>query len=182
MSSVLSRFRTCVLQLNLSKLSRQQALFSSPVSLTKQASGRAKIPASRSTAPVKLTPHEDLSYPELDRNMLELSRDGFTVVPDVFSPAQLQELKRDYALIHAKAEDIMRNTQARRRDMEENNSSIESQYWKVAATADTPEKLILQAGKGRYDLYKGFCTPEDGIFGTDSVVRPYVQNLVASLL
>ena len=123
--------------------------------------------------------NKDELYPGMNKNLRELEIDGFTIVPDVFTPEQLVQFRTDYAKVLQKAENIMNSVPAKKRDMEENDTSIESRYWKIREGAGepvdgkpSPERLILQAGKGRFDFYKGFCTSEDGIFGTESVHRP----------
>ncbi len=73
---------------------------------------------------------------------------------------------------------IIQNTPAKPRAMEENDTAVQSMYWK-------PDKdtLILQAGKGRYDFYKGFGGKDDGMFGTAAVLRnPRIHDIVKRLL
>ena len=74
----------------------------------------------------------------------------------------MKELKRDYLKIKDKAYDIIENVAPLPRVWEESGEITRSQYWK-----NDKGDLILQAGKGRYDFYKGFMT---GIFATDSVI------------
>lgn len=111
---------------------------------------------------------------ETKDNLAELERDGFTVVSDVFSTEEIKRMQRDYATIKARAEDIMHHTEARDRIWQENGEETRSKYWKKE------DALILQAGEGRFDLWRGF---KDGFFGSLSVLgNQKVENLISTLL
>ena len=157
---------------------------------------RTTCPRSSSSAAAAAVP--ELSQ-EQQRNLQELDSRGFTVVHDVFTPQQVQVLQQDYTQLLAKATAFMDSTPARVRAMEENDTQIESRYWKKAAAGgangsasanananaeqEDEEILILQAGKGRYDLYKGFGTAADGVFGSAAVLHnPVIGALVKRLL
>jgi hypothetical protein len=70
-------------------------------------------------------------------------------------------LKTNYAKVKTRAFDIMASTTPHDRVwVERSNVETRSRYWKC------PCSLILQAGEGRFDLYKGF---NDGIFSSPAV-------------
>ncbi len=126
---------------------------------------------------------------ESERNLRELEVKGFTVVHNVFTKEQIDQLRDDYQLLKKKAENIMESSPGKMRIMEENNQKIESRYWKQHQEQDTTSSkieepaLILQAGKGRYDLYKGFGGSDVGAFGTDMVLKnPVIGSLIEKLL
>ena len=110
----------------------------------------------------------------IQQNLDELDTKGYTVVKDIFTAEEVEALRADYATIKEKAFGIIANTPPLPRVWEESGEVTRSQYWR------TPSELILQAGAGRYDLYKGF---DQGIFGSDSVVHnPVVAKLMRAIL
>ena len=116
---------------------------------------------------------------ELKRNLIELETRGFTIVNNIFTAEEIETLKNDFTtLVYPKAMSIIDNTAAKPRGFEESDTAVTSLYWKP-----DPDTLILQAGKGRYDFYRGFGTVNDGLFGKDAVLRnPHIVNIVQRLL
>jgi hypothetical protein len=124
---------------------------------------------------------------DLKRNLVELEENGFTVVNNVFTNDELDAMQSDYIKLNEKAEKIRNETEAKIRYMEENDTAIESKYWKPDISnninGDDEEILILQAGVGRYDLYKGFGGIKDGIYGKDIIkYNPIITNIINKLL
>jgi len=110
----------------------------------------------------------------MSNNIEDLETQGFTVISTVFSAAELQQLLADYERVKAKALNLITNTKPKPRFFSENDQDNQSVYWK------TDKELILQAGKGRYDLYQGF---QDGIFATDLVLHnPIFEQLMTQLM
>lgn len=64
------------------------------------------------------------------------------------------------------------NTPAKPRVFEENGERNESEYWLCEKT----KALIMQAGVGRYDFYKGF---DHGSFsGNDITKNPFIDEIM----
>jgi ectoine hydroxylase-related dioxygenase (phytanoyl-CoA dioxygenase family) len=95
--------------------------------------------------------------PDFTANLQELNTRGYTVVPHVLSKAEQQQLLQAYQQAKNKALDIMAVQKPITRNFAENDTANQSVYWK-----DKPY-LILQAGKGRYDLYKGFIQAQNPV-------------------
>ncbi len=100
---------------------------------------------------------------DFERNLLELEERGFTIVKDVFSQEEIAQMQGDYEGIRDRALDMIENTQPKPRVWMENGKVTKSQYWKGEDGA-----IILQAGEGRYDLWKNF---QQGFFASKSVVQ-----------
>jgi len=112
----------------------------------------------------------------ISKNLIELELKGFTVVENVFSPNEINQLKLDYEIVKNHAYDIMKKSPSKPRVWVENNVKTESVYWR------TKNEMILQAGPGRYDLYKGFNL---GIFNSETVsdnkvIKPLIDKLLVS--
>merc|ERR1712217_164528 len=93
-----------------------------------------------------------------------------------FSESEIETMQADYKGIERSAKEMILNTAAQPRVWFENGVETTSQYWR------TPDgnSLILQAGKGRYDLWRGF---QQGFFASSSVVSNHkVERLVSKLL
>ena len=105
------------------------------------------------------------------RNLLDLELKGFTVVKDVFSNDEVSQLKNDYEIVKARAYEIMSTTAATPRVFFESNVETRSEYWK------TNSELILQAGKGRFDLFLGF---NKGSFASEFVTNNKVIGAIVS--
>jgi hypothetical protein len=69
-------------------------------------------------------------------------------------------LKDDFEHIKKKAFNLIDLTPAKPRVFEENGETSISKYWKQ------DDALIMEAGEGRYDFYKGF---DHGVFGRKEV-------------
>merc|ERR1712166_609797 len=111
-----------------------------------------------------------MSTPSLQQNFHELEHKGFTVVPNIFDSNVIQALKDDFEVIKAKAFDMINNIPPKPRVFEENGEVTRSEYWKKA------DALIMQAGEGRYDFYKGFA---HGTFsGTEIVKNPVIEEIM----
>jgi ectoine hydroxylase-related dioxygenase (phytanoyl-CoA dioxygenase family) len=107
-------------------------------------------------------------------NLKDLEDKGFTVVENVFDAAEIEMMQRDYSNVKATAYDLMSTTDPRLRIWEESGQETRSEYWKRDGT------IILHAGEGRYDLFRGFQT---GFFNTDSVMKnKKIERLVSKLL
>lgn len=98
----------------------------------------------------------------LARHLDELETLGYTIVSDLFTRDELTQMQTDYSVIQSKAVDIIASVAPLPRVWTENNMMTKSRYWKK------DENVILQAGEGRYDLWKGFNT---GFFSSSSVVN-----------
>jgi len=111
---------------------------------------------------------------ELNRNLEELETLGHTIVSGLFSPAEIAKMQEDYSGIRAGALDIISSEEAQPRVWEENGEETRSQYWRKE------DKVILQAGVGRYDLWRGFGT---GFFASESIVsNPKLEPLLRHCL
>jgi ectoine hydroxylase-related dioxygenase (phytanoyl-CoA dioxygenase family) len=119
----------------------------------------------------------------LTQNQMELETKGFTVLKDIFSAADIAEMKKDYAVVNNRAKKLITTTEKHRRVWTENNETVESAYWKDKAGAEGG--LVLQAGEGRYDYYKGFLHGifEEGSANAGAVTKPpAVAELVDSIM
>lgn len=111
-----------------------------------------------------------MSTPSLQQNFDELETQGYTVVPNIFDIDVIQALKDDFQVIKKKAFDLIDNIPAKPRVFEENGEKNFSEYWKQDDT------LIMQAGKGRYDFYRGF---EHGVFGQEEIINnPVISEIM----
>ena len=97
----------------------------------------------------------------LNRNLQELELKGFTVVDNVLAEGEIKQLQKDYESIKELATNIMQTTPESPRVFYENDVETRSAYWKTSKG-----ELILQAGRGRFDLYRGFNL---GVFNSDMV-------------
>lgn len=84
------------------------------------------------------------------QHLEELEVKGFTILPDIFTSKEVKKLQEDYLKVKQKAFDIVDNVAPSPRIWVDSGKSLQSQYWKADG------KLIMQAGVGRYDCYKGF--------------------------
>jgi len=80
----------------------------------------------------------------------ELEVKGFTIVEEIFTKDEIKQLQEDYLKIKERAQYIIDNIPPLPREWEESGVVTRSQYWK------TDTELMLEAGVGRHDLYKGF--------------------------
>lgn len=107
-------------------------------------------------------------------HLQELETQGFTIVSGVFDNQEIQEISKSFEKIKARAFEIIENTEPKVRLFSENNNDNTSVYWK------TNQELIMQAGKGRYDLYQGF---KDDFFSSSQVTQnPKIHTLMKELL
>jgi len=115
------------------------------------------------------------------QNLDELERLGFTVVKDIFNIEEIERMKRDYEeVIKPRAHELVTTTEAHDRVWTENDTETRSRYWKGHDAVSGKIQLILQAGEGRYDLYKGF---DQGFFASETVVNnAKIEGIVKELL
>jgi hypothetical protein len=107
-------------------------------------------------------------------DLQQLEQLGFTVLDQVFTPEEIQQISSQFIPLKEKAFHIIETTPLQERVFSENNQETRSSYWK------TEDALILQAGKGRYDFYQGF---KEGIFASPTIVNnPILQELMGQLL
>lgn len=85
-----------------------------------------------------------------DVNLEELETKGCTVVYDLITDSERSLLAESFFAMREKAMGIVAAHDPLPRFFSENNAKTESVYWR------TEDRLILQAGKGRYDFYRGF--------------------------
>ena len=106
----------------------------------------------------------NIAYATIDLTipLQELETNGFTVLHHVLSPQDIQELSTNFHKAKEKAFHIIEGSPPVVRHFSENNTQNQSIYWK------TDRELILQAGKGRYDFYRGF---QDDFFHSDRVLH-----------
>lgn len=88
--------------------------------------------------------------PNLILSLQELETRGFTVLHGLFDEQQIEEIQQRFQVIKEKAYGIIENSPPVVRYFSENNKNNKTQYWK------TDKEVILQAGAGRYDFYRGF--------------------------
>jgi len=82
---------------------------------------------------------------------------GFTVLQELFTSSEIESLQSDYRRLHAEAMALVHQSdKARERVWMENDEETRSVYWRC--DDDENEKVILQAGEGRYDLHTGFVS------------------------
>lgn len=112
---------------------------------------------------------------DCNRNLEELETKGHTIVSGLFSPSDIGKMQDEYSRIRANALDIISTEEAQPRVWEENGEETRSQYWRKE------DKVILQAGVGRYDLWRGFST---GFFASDTVScrNPKLEPILRSCL
>ncbi|MEN9343468.1 MAG: hypothetical protein RLZZ453_255 [Chlamydiota bacterium] len=104
----------------------------------------------------------------------ELETSGFTVVPNVFSEQDLAELRSSYENMKAKAMALVASQPATCRVFENHGQITESRFWK------TEDALLLQAGKGRYDLYQGFT--DDTLTSPRVIENPQLLSVIQEVL
>jgi hypothetical protein len=111
---------------------------------------------------------------DLTVNIEKLEKDGFTVVEGLFTPDEVEQFAQQFMLAEQKALCLMDTTPMQKRVWFENNKECSSQFWK------SDDTVIIQAGKGRYDLYQGF---KEGVFASEVVLRnPTLEKLVGHFL
>ena len=104
----------------------------------------------------------------------EIQNRGYTVLKDIFDSKTLSRMKNDYLKISQIADQMRQGSHERLRIFYENEVENRSVYWKK------DQKLILQAGQGRYDLYKGF---HQGVFLEDCIKdNPIIEAVVKSAM
>jgi len=113
---------------------------------------------------------------ELERNLEELERLGYTIVHDVFTEAEIKKMQADFVNIEKSAMELISNTPAQPRVWFESGVETRSQYWR----SPDGKSLALQAGEGRYDLWRGF---QKGFFASPAVVHnPKIERIVERCL
>ena len=92
-----------------------------------------------------------------EQNLNELGQEGFSVLKSVFSLSEISQMNTDYQILRKKALSIVaNNSNERERVWMENNEETRSKYWCQKNSSEEHHDIILQAGVGRYDLWKGF--------------------------
>ncbi|GMH60738.1 hypothetical protein TrST_g10585 [Triparma strigata] len=99
---------------------------------------------------------------EQEQNIIDLETKGHTIVNGLFSTEEIKKMQADYKGIRKTAMSIIDEEPAQPRVWEENGDVTTSQYWL------RDDKVILQAGVGRYDLWRGFNT---GFFASEALVN-----------
>lgn len=113
---------------------------------------------------------------DYSHNLKELEDQGYSVLKNVFSATEITQMNNEYELLREKAMSIINNkSNERERVWRENNEETRSKYWCQLKenTSDQSHDIILQAGVGRYDLWKGFHL---------NVESPILDNIIDSLL
>ena len=98
------------------------------------------------------------TFVDYQANVKELEEQGYSVLKNVFSAAEISKMNSDYKRLREKAMSII-STNANQRDRvwKENNETTYSKYWCQPVSKESDKHdVILQAGVGRYDLWKGF--------------------------
>ena len=110
----------------------------------------------------------------------ELDQQGFTVVRDIFTPEEIEEMKKSYALIRSKANFVLSSTDSLERRWEENGQETISKYWKYREThlPQSQNCIVLQAGEGRYDLWKGFASMIPDHILNNQRIEQLMKNLL----
>ena len=88
--------------------------------------------------------------PDLTPPLQELETKGFTILHGLFDDGEIEDIAKRFQVIKERALGIIENSSPVIRSFSENNMTNQTQYWK------TEKEVILQAGKGRYDFYRGF--------------------------
>jgi len=84
-------------------------------------------------------------------------------------------MKVDYKDLAKRAVDMIENSEPHPRVWQENGETTRSKYWK-----DDKGSVILQAGEGRYDLWRNF---QEGFFSSQSVVaNSKLEELMKNLM
>ena len=110
----------------------------------------------------------------IDQHMEELEEKGFTVVPDIFTADEMRQLKEEYLSIKKRTSEIIATVAPRPRVWKDSGKTVRSQYW------ITDKEVMLQAGNGRFDCWKGFSK---GILATENVRNnPLISKLMKELL
>ncbi len=104
----------------------------------------------------------------------ELETRGFTVLSDLFSKTEIQQMADRFQNVKNKAFQIIENTPSIERNFAETTKNIQSLYWK------TDRELIMQAGVGRYDLYLGFS--QDLFSSSESFPHPALEDLMKNIM
>src|SRR5690606_7140592 len=87
---------------------------------------------------------------DLTSSLHELETRGFTVLGGLFNEDEMKDIAVRFQAVKDNALKIIENSPPVVRYFSENNTNNKTQYWK------TENEVILQAGEGRYDFYKGF--------------------------
>ena len=140
----------------------------------------------------------------LTKYVEELNQSGFTVMHDIYTSTDIEDMKQAYTEIRNKANDILNTTCAYERRWYENDQETVSKYWKYKEYSSSSSSsnsvlqaveeqfmtktttqmgmgkncIILQAGEDRYDLWKGFADqiPDHILSNT------YIEELMKKLL
>lgn len=115
--------------------------------------------------------HESL---DLKIPLEELDTRGFTVLHHLFSPDEVEQMSHRFQVIKDRAFHIIENTPPIERLFAETNQHLQSFYWKME------NELILQAGRGRYDFYRGFS--KDLFSSAARLPHPILEELMTKLM
>ena len=106
---------------------------------------------------------------DVSQNSAHLREHGYTVVENLFDEVTLKRMQDDYKYLSEIANKAKNSSKEKLRIFYENEVENRSVYWK------DEDKLVLQAGEGRYDLYKGFLY---GCFGEDIIQKNPVLDQI----
>jgi ectoine hydroxylase-related dioxygenase (phytanoyl-CoA dioxygenase family) len=103
----------------------------------------------------------------------DLDTDGFTVIENLWDAKDLQFFQEGLEKAKIDAFSLMEKAAPKQRIFYENGTRNESRYWK-----EDPY-LIMQAGAGRYDFFRGF---QKNFFESGKVGHPVLNALMQKLL
>jgi hypothetical protein len=92
-------------------------------------------------------PEEKIDF---SSSLHELETRGFTILDNLFSEEEIKDIAARFQTAKDKALKIIESSPPVVRYFSENNMDNKTQYWK------TENEIVLQAGAGRYDFFKGF--------------------------
>ncbi len=113
-------------------------------------------------------------FSSLETAKEELHVQGFTIVENLFTEEEIDQMSSRFELIKEKALEIVANTPPLERLFAEVNQAQKSWYWK------TDRELILQAGHGRYDFAQGFS--KDLFASTASLKNEMLNSLMTEMM
>jgi hypothetical protein len=87
---------------------------------------------------------------DLKFHLAQLEEDGVTIIPDLFSPEEMEEINQHFQLIKDKVQQVFETDKGHQRIFQTDDVTTYSHYWKVN------QDFILEAGPGRYDTSYGF--------------------------
>ncbi|MBS0586189.1 MAG: phytanoyl-CoA dioxygenase family protein [Verrucomicrobia bacterium] len=106
--------------------------------------------------------------------LADLEKDGVTIIPELFSPEEMDAIHDYYEPIKEKILHVLDTDKGHQRIFQTDGVTTYSHYWKI------DQDFILQAGPGRFDTSYGF---REGSFASDHLLHhPILEQIMQQTL